>query len=412
MIGPRWSDRQDQVFRVMNDDSVTTMVVPGPVQSGKTMAVGISFFQWATATRTEKDFIIATRTARQMDGAIIKYARQFAMSIGSTFKRRGEPYILQSALGGVNRFYPLIGSDKSSESKARSFSVDGALLDEATLLPQNFIDSVADRCSQPGAKLILVTNPAGPAHPVHQQYVLAADEDPALVHIPFQLSDNPTLSKAYIRGLERRYSGAQKRRMVYGEWAASEGLIYPYISESIGKPPPINEFYKFTMGIDYAHSSATHALMIGTLTNGRQWVLGEWRHHGLEQGQLLEMEQANRIRAWVGGTDVRRVYVDPNAPSFIQALRNVFRCPVTPADNDVMAGIQYVRQQTENGQLMISTKCKFLCAEMHNYTWDERAGLLGDDRPLKQNDHGCDALRYNQWTATQYGKKKVRVRYN
>ena len=60
---------------------------------------------------------------------------------------------------------------------------------------------------------------------------------------------------------------------------------------------------------------------------------------------------------------------------------------------------------------MLSIKCHFLLKEMQNYSWDERAGLIGDDKPLKQNDHGCDALRYEQWTATKYGKRSVRIRY-
>ena len=309
----------------MDDPSITTLVVPGPVQSGKTMSVVFAFLHWVTMSRSERDFILASRTARQMDGAILKYARQFAMTIGGSFKRKGEPFVLPSALGGYNRFYPLIGSDRGSEAKARSYSVDGAMIDEATLVPPEFIDSVADRCSQPGAKLILVTNPAGPAHPVRQKYILAAEDDPASIHIPTQLSDNPMLSASYIRGLERRYAGAMKKRMVYGEWAASEGLIYPYISESIGRPPPLNNFYKFNIGIDYAHSSVTHAVLIGTTTDNIQWVLSEWRHNGLEQGQLSEMEQARRIKRWVNTLQIKRIYVDPSAIQFHPGPQEYFQ---------------------------------------------------------------------------------------
>ena len=32
--------------------------------------------------------------------------------------------------------------------------------------------------------------------------------------------------------------------------------------------------------------------------------------------------------------------------------------------------------------------------ELTDYRWDAKATALGIERPLKQNDHGADALRY------------------
>jgi hypothetical protein len=43
---------------------------------------------------------------------------------------------------------------------------------------------------------------------------------------------------------------------------------------------------------------------------------------------------------------------------------------------------------------MIHRSCRELLKEMDSYTWDPKAALDGHDAPLKQNDHGMDALRY------------------
>jgi hypothetical protein len=31
---------------------------------------------------------------------------------------------------------------------------------------------------------------------------------------------------------------------------------------------------------------------------------------------------------------------------------------------------------------------------MPGYSWDDEAAERGDDKPIKENDHSCDALRY------------------
>jgi len=46
------------------------------------------------------------------------------------------------------------------------------------------------------------------------------------------------------------------------------------------------------------------------------------------------------------------------------------------------------------GRLKIHESCRGLIEEMGTYVWDEKAQARGEDKPLKQNDHGCDALRY------------------
>ena len=43
---------------------------------------------------------------------------------------------------------------------------------------------------------------------------------------------------------------------------------------------------------------------------------------------------------------------------------------------------------------------KLLLKEVHNYLWDEKARQRGEEKPLKENDHAMDALRYLCHTRT------------
>ena len=404
-----WSPKQRLVNEALLEGDYHTIVVPGPVQSGKTFSAVFNFHLWAMTQFTGQDFILGTKSHKQMQGVLIKYSQQFSDMVGGGWQRRADYYSMESALGGHNRFYALLGGSKGTEERARSFSAQGALLDEATLLDDDFVNTVFDRLSRVGSKMVMVMNPSGPLHPIKVNFIDRVEDDPGICHIPFEVADNPTLKQSYVAGLDRRYSGPQHRRMVLGEWATSEGLVYPYIMDAVADPPKRATPVSWSIGIDWAHSSSTHAVLVARMSDGTDWVLEEWEHHGQDRGILNDFEQAQRVVKWVGARNITRAAVDPSALAFIAELRRVAPFRVVPADTDVAEGIQYVRAKTEDGQLFVSRRCPKLISQMANYRWDERAGLLGVDKPIKENDHGPDALRYDRWTAAR-PRRRVTVR--
>ena len=398
-----WSPKQRDMMTEIISGSKTEMVVSGPVQSGKSVSSVFAFMAYASQY-TARDFLLCSRSQRQLDGATLKYAREFADVTGLTWRRRAGMFEMESLSGGTNRFYTLLGSDASSEGRARSFTAQGALIDEATLVPNEFLNSVADRCSRPGAKLILTTNPSGPMHPIKANMI-----DEGVTWYPFELSDNPMLTDEYIASLTRRYSGAMQRRMVYGEWASGEGAVYPVVPTGT---PPVGQPERWVLAADYAHSSVTHAVLIG-MWGSESWAVAEWRHDAREKGAINVREQARLInRDLVGGRHISLACVDPSAPAFRKALSHELRRRVFKSDNDVARGIQLVRQRFEDGTLTVGHRCPELTRELSNYVWDERAALFGDDKPVKQDDHGPDALRYGMYStaiATMKAERKAGV---
>jgi len=79
--------------------------------------------------------------------------------------------------------------------------------------------------------------------------------------------------------------------------------------------------------------------------------------------------------------------------SFIAELRN-HGFYVKPADNEVLDGIRAVATLLAQKNIMINWSCVGLKAEMQSYAWDEKAAERGEEKPVKQMDHGLDALRY------------------
>ena len=65
-----------------------------------------------------------------------------------------------------------------------------------------------------------------------------------------------------------------------------------------------------------------------------------------------------------------------------------------PADNDVLDGIRRTATLIQRRKLLVNKSCTGLLGELGTYLWDEKSCKLGVDKPLKERDHGPDALRY------------------
>ena len=406
-----WSPKQKLVIATVLDDVHDTIVVSGPVQSGKSASVCASFFGLCSVRYSGEDFISANRSQRQWSGANLKYGRRFADTQRVTFKRSGEPYVMASAAGPVaNNYYPLIGNHAGAADKARSFSAAGSHIDEATLVPDDFRDSVGDRNSRRGAKIVLSTNPASEQHPIYVELHDAAHtKGSGVAWIDFELADNPGLSKSYLRRLERRYTGAQYQRMVLGLWVGSEGQVWPEFRHR-ATPAPGDVAY-YVLGVDWGHSTWSHAVLVAYHGDGNATVAGEWAWNGRDRGQLDEAEQASRIGDWLRRAmpgeqrsrplgKLRRCWVDPTATGMAKGLADELPCPVRLADSDVSDGVQLVRNRFESGRLAIDRDAApVLWGQARRYEYDERYG----DRPLAENDHGPDALRYVVWNESGRG---------
>ena len=67
---------------------------------------------------------------------------------------------------------------------------------------------------------------------------------------------------------------------------------------------------------------------------------------------------------------------------------------VIQAKNDVAEGIAKVSTLMSTGHLKINANnCPNLISEIGMYSWDEKKIAIGNEVPIKEFDHCCDALR-------------------
>ena len=389
-----WSKAQGRLLR-LERYRAKVVVASGSVRSGKTESGLVGFLIWLSRHYIAHTFLVAAYSRVQVYENLLPTIRRLAQDRDIGLKENiRDKYVL---LGG-NKILLYDVSDSTAVSKLQGLTLAGAYLDDAGNIRRMFVDEVIQRCSSPGAKVLLSCNPEGPGHWIKTD-IIDGDVDSALLE--FGLRDNPVLNPEYVRFLLQTLSGHMLERRVFGRWAASQGLIWPHIETHAGMPPGFTPQW-LDLAMDCARSSSSHAVFVA-VDGQRAAVVGEWTYSQRRQGdrdaewQVKDMASAFRacaVRHDLEG-DPRRAWYDPAAAAFGSELRELFGTRTRKADNDVKAGIEFTRGALDKGRLTVDRDaCPELLRQMSVYEWDEHAAARGEDKPVKHFDHGCDALRY------------------
>lgn len=295
-----------------------------------------------------------------------------------------------------NRFYLFGGKDESSYTLIQGITLAGVLLDEVALMPRSFVEQALARCSVSGAKMWFNCNPENPLHWFRQEWILKAQERNAL-HLHFLMDDNPGLDNATRQRYRNMYSGVFYQRYILGQWVMSEGLIYDMfdLMENVYKQAPVGALYRSTRYIACDYGTTNPCVFLDIYDDGEVIrVDREYRWDSRkERRQKTDQEYADDFMEFMG-KDWCTVLVDPSAASFIVALRQR-GAYVREADNDVSDGIRRTGTLFARRRLLVNeANCMGLIDELGTYMWDDKAAQRGEEKPVKQQDHGPDALRY------------------
>lgn len=305
------------------------------------------------------------------------------------------------------------GGKADSFKRIRGNSYGMWLATEINLHHQTMIREAFNR--QLAAKVRRVfwdLNPINPGAWIYRDYIdRMADMFPGQYNYQhFTLFDNATLTPERIEEVKAQYipGSIWYRRDIDGDRCAAEGLVYPMYQDAIEEPYNAFEtlsdgsirrnFTEYVISIDYGTMNPFAALKWVKGRDGVWHCIGEYYYSGRETNH--QKTDPDYVRDMVDFTADNpegniRVIIDPSATSFIAAIR---RCndrsfSVWQADNDVMPGIEDTATclQKTQGLVKISEECTRTIGEFGGYVWDERED---SDKPVKENDHAMDALRY------------------
>ena len=169
MICQNFSGKQKQVLTWWMPGNPNhkkeAIVCDGAVRSGKTMAMGLSFFLWAQSCFDGKKFGVCGKTIQSLRRNVLSEILPVLETLGAVWQeKRSENLVTVQFLGHENRFYIFGGRDESSASLIQGITFAGILLDEVALMPRSFVEQACARCSVAGSRLWFNCNPAGPGH--------------------------------------------------------------------------------------------------------------------------------------------------------------------------------------------------------------------------------------------------------
>ncbi len=373
------------------------IVCDGAVRSGKTMAMGLSFFLWAMTSFHRQRFGICGKTIASLRRNVLGEILPKLEGLGAVCRERRTENLLQiTMLGHENSFYIFGGRDESSAALIQGITFAGVLLDEVALMPQSFVEQACARCSVAGSRLWFNCNPEGPSHWFYKSWICECEKRNCL-RLHFTMEDNPSLSPRIRARYEKLYTGVFYRRFVLGQWVKAEGRVYDFFQqEMVGDAPTDCE--KWYISCDYGTVNPTSMGLWGR-KNGIWYRVKEFYFDSRTQmRQMTDSEYADALEKLAGSRPLAAVIVDPSAASFMEVLRRRgYR--VQKAKNDVLAGIRLTAECLKQGKIVICHGCDDLLREMDCYAWDGSR-----EQVKKENDHAMDDMRY--FVATVLGTER------
>ncbi|SEU46570.1 PBSX family phage terminase large subunit [Nonomuraea wenchangensis] len=405
-LAVRLSPKQE---RSIAESTARLNIWQGAIRSGKTIASLLRWLAFVANAPRGGSLIVVGKTADTISRNIFDPLMDPAIT-GPLAARisytRGAPTATM-----LGRKVEIIScADARAETRLRGMTGVGAYVDEITLIERPFWDMLLSRLSVPGAKLFGSTNPDSPSHWLKRDFLDRAHElDLKSWH--FRLDDNHALDRAYVAALKKEYTGLWYKRFVLGQWVMAEGAIFDMWDDDrmMVADLPLMEKW-LALGIDYGTANPFHAVLVGVSVPDAQgqrriYVTSEWRWDSrATRRQLTDAEYSMRLADWLDGIPdsygpgthgVRPAWliVDPSAASFItQLYRDGFR--PQQGDNTVLDGIRTVSNLMAADHLRVHASCRHLLDEIVGYAWDEKKAEKGEDAPIKEHDHGVDALRY------------------
>jgi PBSX family phage terminase large subunit len=365
-------------------------IFEGPVRAGKSF---VSLLRWVDfcINGPKGPLVMVGRTDKTIKRNIILPLQELVGNDLQYHQHKGEVTLW-------NRIIYVVGAnDDRAEAKIRGSGFAGALVDELTLMPENFIKMLLSRLSIEGAQFFGTTNPDSPFHWLKKDFIDRQNELNMTVH-SFSIDDNPSLSESYKRDLRKEYQGLWYQRYIEGKWVLAEGAVYDFFDTNlhvIPHKPGIADYY--IVGVDYGTTNPCAFCLIGYSgsTYPNMWLEKEYYYDSkAKQRQKTDIEYVNDLAQFISGYDVRAIYVDPSASSFKLEIRRAGIENVRDAQNDVLNGIRYHSQLLSAGTFKICSCCLNTIKEYGTYLWDEKASLRGEDKPIKENDHVLDSVRY------------------
>lgn len=409
-----FSDKQEEVISLLKHGKLKRInLLEGSVRSGKTWISLVLWAMWVATSPEDACFLMAAKTLTALERnnlnllATLVGSDNFKFSIAS---KKAELFGRSVYLEGA--------SDIRAENKIRGLTLNGAYIDELTLIDEDFFVMLLSRLSEPDAKLFATTNPDSPNHWLMTNYIHRAEAGELdFLRIKFSIEDNPYLTDEYVRSLKNEYTGVFYQRFIKGEWVAAEGVVYPEYADNpqkfIKKHPP-DDISFATIGVDFGGNKSAHAFVCLGFTKGfrKCVVLDEFYLKEQISPERLEREFVTFCKRQKERYRVFAAYCDNAETTLIRGLCNAaVSCGLAidvkkAKKTKIIDRIRFINAVISSGRFEILDHCIHVNDALCQAVWDN--SQLEDVR-LDDGYRNVDSLDALEYAAEPYMKEMMSV---
>lgn len=205
-----------------------------------------------------------------------------------------------------------------------------------------------------------------------------------------------------------------------GECIGVDDLIYYMFGDDLIHEPEGKSYKLIGVGADYGQQNATTYQAAGLNINKRRLEgLREFYHSGRDSGrQKSPSEYAEEFVKFADALHEKYscsafyVFIDPSAQGLSEEIKRLamdgehrYGIVIKDAQNDVSVGIQRVQKCMTYKIMSVSEEQENLIREFGTYEYDPKSIESGKEKPMKIDDHCCDAWRYlvmGMWSKIKY----------
>lgn len=256
--------------------------------------------------------------------------------------------------------------------------------------------------------LYMFNPPKNPNAPV-MDWLRRMEARPDAVHVHTDYTDVPAewLGRKLIesaRILEEADPRAY-RWLWLGECIGVDDLIYYMFDPEKHIRAPGESYTMIAIGVDYGQQNATTFQAFGIGGESLDG-LGEYYYSGRDAGR--QRSPGDYARDFVAFTDrlakeygCRQfyTYIDPSAQGLAEEIKRAaggktYTVVLKNAENAVALGISRVQKLLTFGALRLSAEQRNAIREFGRYEYDQKSIEAGTEKPVKEDDHCMDAIRY------------------
>lgn len=316
-----------------------------------------------------------------------------------------------------------IASDE--EEKLRSITCGLIHMEEASGIDKSIYVQLLTRMRDPNVKnkaMFVCSNPdsgwikstiydnarrANPKHPEH------ADYHEGITCYIWETKKNKYLPPDFIENMSKGRPDWWKRKFLEGSMEFSEGAVYPRFADCIIDPLDVTENtdrfgipknWERVIGMDWGARNPT-ALPFGAIDpkEGVLYIYNEYYEpnrllpaHAAHLKPLIDEIPAGLLQFMVADPSIKNKTDVVNGKSVLSLFQE-YGMYFQPGNNNIEAGLLRVNSYIERGRLKIYYTCVNTVREHLGYKYpevdiDDDSNL--DEKPVKKDEHSCDALRY------------------